>query len=131
MKPRFLAARCLAAILAAGGLFWSSLLWLAYGGDPGPEAILFLAPGYLVTLGYILRTAMLPTCGARTLIWGLSLLVQGGFLVLQVTDTWSQETLLHVFNPAGIWWLLATTASIAGLLLDWEPHSLNVTATED
>ena len=65
-----------------------------------------------------------PALPARLLIWGLSVLVQGAWLVwisvglvqrLAQGGNWNEPPLL-----VG-WWLFATVGSIVGLLLEKEP----------
>jgi hypothetical protein len=68
-------ARLLAILLALGGCYWGVLLspWMLRA-DVSPLAIAIYGPGYLVTLGYIVRSLTTPPPPARILIWVSSLL---------------------------------------------------------
>jgi hypothetical protein len=118
-------ARSLAIVLALGGCFWGLLLapWL-FRADVSPLAVVVFGPGYLVTLGYIVRSASTPPTGVRLLIWVSSLLVQGAWLLFL---TWgviekiaAGGSATHdIGNIMTAWWIFATAASAVGLVADW------------
>jgi len=117
--------RVIASLLALGACFWGILLSpvIAQTSEK-PMVLLTLGPGYVVTLGYLILVFIPPALPARLLIWGLSVLVQGAWLVwigvglvqrLAQGGNWNEPPLL-----VG-WWLFATAGSIVGLLLEKEP----------
>ena len=125
MKMRHNIPRVIASLLALGACFWGILLSpvIAQTSEK-PMVLLTLGPGYVVTLGYLILVFIPPALPARLLIWGLSVLVQGAWLVwigvglvqrLAQGGNWNEPPLL-----VG-WWLFATVGSIVGLLLEKEP----------
>lgn len=116
--------RLLAALLALGGCFWGLILspWF-FRRDVSPLAIATFGPGYLVTLGYIVRSVSTPPLGARYLIWASSFLVQGAWLLWLSWGTMEgiaagRSVLRDVANPMAAWWVFATAASVVGLLCE-------------
>jgi len=105
----------LAVILAIGGTGWG--LFLLSG---GPIALILppFTAGYLVTIGYVCRALSQPHLEVRRGIWVASLLVQGAWMLLL-----GIPSLLECGpNSFAVWWAFATTASVAGLLLEpWVP----------
>jgi hypothetical protein len=112
----------LAYVLALGGCFWGLLLspWL-FRPDVSPLAVVIFGPGYLVTLGYIVRSVCTPPLMARRLIWIASLLVQGAWLA------WFAWALVEKIAAGGApnepalpvaWWVFATAASAIGLFTE-------------
>jgi hypothetical protein len=114
--------RTIAVLLALGGCFWGLLLspWL-FRADVSPMAIAVFGPGYLITLGYIIRSICTPSLGLRRFIWGASLLVQGLWLAC---ITWamaehqlSGQSLNDPLLPIA-WWALAAVASVVALFTE-------------
>jgi hypothetical protein len=114
--------RIVASLLAMGGILWGAfclLLVLAPYGFPGP-AVLAFAPGYLVTVGYLVRACSFPPLAVRYLIWGLSFLVQGGWLLWALVGVAEG----HWFTGSGFesvtlaWWAFAFFASAYGALAE-------------
>ena len=123
-RARSWVARSLAILLALGGCLWGLLLspWL-FQRDVSPLAIAVFGPGYLVTLGYIVRSISTPPPGARLLIWVSSLLVQGGWLLFLIWGVIEKlvaggSVARDIANPATAWLVFATVASLVGLLAD-------------
>ena len=114
--------RLLAVLLALGGCFWGLLLspWIFRPGV-SPAAISGFGPGYLVTLGYIVRSVSTPPLIARRLIWAGSIMVQGSWLVWIVWAIFEQVLAGHTLNEPVLfvaWWLFATATSVVGLLAE-------------
>jgi hypothetical protein len=117
-------ARSLATLLAIGGCFWGLLLspWLLRP-DVSPLAVAVFGPGYLVTVGYIVRSVSKPPTAGRLLIWLSSLLVQGAWLLFliwgMIEKVAAGRSAAHdVANATTAWWAFATLASVVGLLAD-------------
>jgi hypothetical protein len=94
--------RCIAVILAVGGCAWGTLLLGIFG-----VFALFPVPfgvGYVVTVGYCIRAVTVPAYDVRQALWIASLLVQGSWLGITLTDGGIKDVL-------GFWWLFATVAS--------------------
>lgn len=125
VKMRLNIPRVIASLLALGACFWGILLSpLVAESSEKPMVFLTLGPGYGITLGYLILVLIPPALPARLFIWGLSVLVQGAWLVwisvglvqrLAQGGNWNEPPLL-----AG-WWLFATVGSIVGLLLEKDP----------
>ncbi len=120
------APRIVAGLLAIGGIYWSVLLlpWMRQ-----PENLLLklfvFGPGYVVTLGYLIRVFASPPFLGRQVIWGASVLVQGGWLVCHVVATLGHEGgITRLAQPISVvaWWLFATVGSVVALLLEREEH---------
>lgn len=105
--------RYIAISLAIGAGFWGGLLFLVFG----PTAFLPFpfGVGYVVLIGYIIRALSCPELGHRRLIWGLSILVQGGWFCLGLYDV-----LNHMLVQ--LWWTYATFGSVIALIAE-EPDS--------
>lgn len=114
-------ARMLALALAIGGCGWGLLLspWL-FRSDVSPLAVAVFGPGYVVTLGYIVRAITTPRPTVRVFIWSSSLLVQGGWLSYVTWGIVSAGELAakDFANGMTAWWAFATVVSAAGLFLD-------------
>jgi hypothetical protein len=121
VKIRLNIPRVIASLLALGACFWGVPLSPVIA-QTTEKAMVFLTlgPGYVVTLGYSILVFIPPPLPARLFIWGLSVLVQGAWLVwisvglvqrLAQGGNWNEPPLL-----VG-WWLFATVGSIVGLLL--------------
>lgn len=110
--------RTLAVVLALGGCFWGLFV------SPllvSPLAVAVFGPGYLVTLGYIVRVVSTPSLTTRRLIWVGSLLVQGAWLA------WFAWAVIERLAAGGTvnepllpfaWWAFAVLASVVGLLTE-------------
>ncbi|MFM8931358.1 MAG: hypothetical protein ACKOS8_05710 [Gemmataceae bacterium] len=126
LKMQLNIPRVIASLLALGACFWGIILSPVIAeAIEKPMVLLTLGPGYVVTLGYLILVFVPPPLPARLLIWGLSVLVQGAWLVVVgLPSIW--EKLAHgapLNGPLwlGGWWLFATIGSIVGLLLEKEP----------
>jgi hypothetical protein len=114
--------RLLAGVLAIGGTFWGFLLspWL-FRPDASPTAWLVFGPGYLVTLSYYLRAFSMPPNEIRLLIWFVSLIVQGAWLLFMlwgiIPDILAGRSINEPSLPLA-WWVFATIASAFGLVVD-------------
>ena len=123
-RPTSWVARSLAILLAIGGCLWGLLLspWLLRS-DVSPLAVAVFGPGYLVTVGYIVRSVSTPPRAGRLLIWLSSLLVQGAWLLFLIWEVIEKvaagRSAAHdVANVMTAWWAFATVASVVGLLAD-------------
>lgn len=98
------AVQVVALFLALCGVLWGLVILLVAAGLGGtsPTMVFVFSPGYLVTLGYIIRAICTPPFILRCAIWALSVVVQAAWLVLVG---------LSDFNLGTIWWSLATSAS--------------------
>jgi len=119
--------RLIAVMLALAGLVWGVFLLAVALSSAGANWGFFFAvfgPGYLVTIGYLLRAAGTPPLRVRQGIWVVSILVQGAWLVLDVAENlprsrpWESESLLL---PG--WWLLAVVCSTVALRLEKEANT--------
>jgi hypothetical protein len=109
-------------LLALGGTFWGVLLapWLFQPGV-SPVAWVVFGPGYLVTIGYVIRAIGTPPRGARYLIWVSSLLIQGAWLlwlIWDVTERVAEGRSVNEPSLMAAWWLFATVSSVVGLLTE-------------
>ena len=114
--------RLLAILLALAGCFWSLLLapWF-FRPTVSPVAVLLFGPGYLVTLGYIIRSVSTPALTTRRLIWVVSLVVQGGWLAWIALSMFIGVVTGHSLNEPVLvvsWWVFATAASVVGFLAE-------------
>ena len=76
--------KILAGILAVGGLCWGGIIFVLVAEIApllSPWAYAIILPGYILTAGYVWRACRTPDVCLRRVIWGFSLVVQGGFLV--------------------------------------------------
>jgi len=116
----------LATILALGGIAWGllGLYFIVYG--ESVSAVMLFAPGYLVTIGYIWRACWLPSVQWRKVIWGFSVIVQGAWLVFDLTTFHLDFRSVLYFLPV-VWWLFACSGSLWGLVADAaDSHSSSV-----
>jgi hypothetical protein len=113
--------RAIAAVLAIGGAFWGVALAGLFNseGDPGRVLIFCLTagPGYLITLGYLLRAVWYPPLPVSVVIWMSSIVVQGTWLMIGLSDGKLSLFLL--------WWLGAFLASGVALWLEFRQDILN------
>jgi hypothetical protein len=115
-------ARLLAVLLALGGCFWGLLLspWMLRP-DVSPAAVAVFGPGYLITLGYIIRSVSTPPLVVRRLIWSASIIIQGSWLAWTIWAICEQVITGHTLNEPSLptaWWVFATAASVVGLLAE-------------
>jgi hypothetical protein len=79
--------RIIASILAVGGICWGAFLVAVISELAGPVAwwtYCVLLPGYLITMGYIVRAVSNPPLGLRRFIWGASAIVQGAWFLFAI-----------------------------------------------
>lgn len=116
--------RVLVVPLALGGCYWGLLL-LPGLAQPNVESWAFalFGPGYLLTLGYIVRAISTPPLWGRRFLWVLSLLVQGGWFCYDFGGGIMQVMAGRHFNEPILilaWWAFAAVAS--GVALFAEGH---------
>ncbi|HEY1378253.1 MAG TPA: hypothetical protein VGF55_15745 [Gemmataceae bacterium] len=114
--------RLLAAILALGGGYWGLILspWL-FQLDVSPLALVVFGPGYLVTLGYVVRAVSTPSLSTRRFIWIASIIVQGGWLGFALWGIAEKVAAGRMPNEPVLfeaWWALALVLSMAALLAE-------------
>jgi len=114
--------RILAGVLALGGSCWGVLLspWL-FQRDASPLAWVVFGPGYIVTIGYIIRTFSTPPLGVCRAIWVASILVQGAWFFVSIWGISERVAAGNTVNEPILilaWWLFATGASVVGLLTE-------------
>jgi hypothetical protein len=116
--------RRLAIFLAIGGVLWRLFcLPFLILGVPW-RALPTFGPGYLVTVGYLVRACCNPPIRLRVAIWLLSALVQGAWLLLalglvvqgEYFDDYYKAFTFGVVILA--WWTFAFAASVYGVLHD-------------
>jgi hypothetical protein len=117
--------RFLAGVLAVGGILWGVPLSgiFAHGVD---WSWLIFIPGYIITVGYIIRCVYTPRLSWRRVIWGASSIVQGAWLVSIIAAMIYGElryggvTAADVFGPIvfWLWWIFALGISIYALRFD-------------
>ena len=116
--------RVIASLLALGACFWGILLSPVIAQTiEKPMVLLTLGLGYVIMLGYLILVFFPPALPARLLIWGLSVLVQGSWLVWYGVDLVRHLAQGGSWNEPPLflgWWLFATVGSIVGLLLEKE-----------
>ena len=127
--------RFLAGVLAAGGILWGLLSVGAIGING--FSLIFI-PGYIITLGYIIRCVYTPRLLWRRMLWGASALVQGAWLIFyfgtlvygalryavgsRSSDSGSSDSIIgDVVNPFTFWWIFALAISIYGYRSDKGP----------
>ena len=118
--------RFLAGVLAAGGIFWGLLSAAAIKGSGSLVVSLVFIPGYIITLGYIIRCVYTPRLLWRRMIWGASTFVQGAWLVSIIAAMIYGElryggvTAADVFGPivCWLWWIFALGTSIYAVRFD-------------
>jgi|GEM_PF-3305109 len=111
--------RVLAGTLAAGGILWGLFIFLLLAaGGFRPIGVVVAIPGYMATVGYIIRASVNPGLRIRYVIWTSSFLVQScwlGFFVMGATAS-------DVTIPFGVlcvsWWTFAAAASVVALVFD-------------
>ena len=126
--------RLLAGLLAIGGSFWGLILspWL-FRPEASPLAWAVFGPGYLITIGYIIRTISMPPLGVRYLIWVSSLLVQGAWLLWLIWAVIVQLADDHSVNEPSMmaaWWFFATVASAVALSTEGGDPNTNAAPDE-
>jgi hypothetical protein len=126
----FEALRILAALLAAGGIWWGYFLH-----DPFMDhvrhadsfndllGLLIFAPGYLITAGYLIRCLSKPSLAWRRVIWGASALIQGAWLIFLLWATAARQGFFGNLDLVGElifggWWAFAFTSSVYGLAVE-------------
>jgi hypothetical protein len=95
--------KVVSAILAGCGIAWGILLFML---SPAAPSNLILFSGYAITIWYVVRTFSEPPYHVRELMWFLSLVIQGAWLLFGLLGI---GNLFGIFT--GIWWLFATAAS--------------------
>ncbi len=125
MKMRLNIPRVIASLLALGAFCWGILLSPVIAtASEKPMVLLVFGSGYVVTLGYLILVFIPPALPSRLVVWGLSVLVQGAWLVWYGVDLVRHLTHGGSWNEPPLflgWWLFATVGSIVGLLLEKEP----------
>src|SRR5260221_8734344 len=113
--------RLLAVILSIGGVGWGLFCLPFLFWNPS-YALTILGPGYFVTFGYILRACSSMSSGARIVMWFLSALVQGAWLIWALKGVaqvaWFGGTAFEGFTLA--WWTFACLASVWAAFTDRE-----------
>jgi hypothetical protein len=129
--------RFLAGVLAAGGILWGILSVAASTMSQSIVTWLVFMPGYIITIGYIIRCIYTPQILWRRVIWGASTLVQGlwvvfyfgalGYGVLRygvgVSSGDSISIIGDVANLFMLWWIFALCISIYGYRFDKRPKT--------
>jgi hypothetical protein len=118
--------RFLAGVLAAGGIFWGFLCSVFMFHN---LATLIFIPGYIITVGYIVRCCYTPRLLWRRVIWGTSAVVQGAWLIsimgicifsvysdLRHAGDVEDDVLPIIFDS--LWWAFAFGISIYGFWFD-------------
>lgn len=103
----------------AWGIFCACLLGVSFQSwDDNGEIFLIglieFLPGYLVTLGYGIRTLLFPRWIIRQAIWVASFIVQGTWLMTLGLIS-LRENGMNIFF---LWWASATVASLAAFLIE-------------
>jgi hypothetical protein len=105
--------------LAFGACYWGMLLLpMLIRPDVSLLTLLIFGPGYLVTVGYLIRAVSCPPLLVRRFIWLASLLVQGTWIVCISATMAEQINLGLALNEPILplaWWVFATVASVIGL----------------
>jgi hypothetical protein len=110
--------RIMASVLAIVATLWGIFVAvLVLYGPVWWRAYFTFGPGYVVMLGYYWRALGRPSPSWCRVIWGVSLLVQGTWLVF-ATNAAYYEGIRAVGPVFIIWWGIATIASLAGLVFD-------------
>jgi hypothetical protein len=118
--------RVLAALLAAGGIFFSILCAGIVFEERDVLALLVFAPGFVITAGYVSRCFYTPQLFWLRIIWGASAIVQGGWLIYYFApmayrafqhkdDTITSSDFINLMT---LWWLFALVISICGFFYD-------------
>jgi hypothetical protein len=122
--------RFLAGLLAAGGLFCSLFSIAASRISKDFLIYLVFVPGYIITVGYVIRCVYTPQLSWRRVIWGASVFVQGAWLFFYLgvylymslkgenNVASLQDKICDVINPMTFWWVFALSISIYGLRFD-------------
>ena len=108
--------RVIAVALAAGAAFWGALLLQMFG----PAVLLPFNPfglGYVILAGYVVRAVSCPSLGVRRAIWVASLVIQGGWLCISLTDADGLGQAVQKPIPP-LWWGSATLGSVVALLAE-------------
>jgi hypothetical protein len=115
--------RLLASSLALGGVLWGIFIAGLIFESRSVLALLFYVPGYLVTAGYIARCFSAPRHFWLRMIWGISAIVQGGWLIWyfsQIAAIGVPDNLLELINIMSVWWVFAFVVSVFGYFYDKE-----------
>ena len=111
--------RILAGILAVGGLLWGLFCLIFIVAGDTAKALMLFGPGYVVTVGYIVRCCSLPPLAWRRAIWGLSGLVQGAWLLWALSGVVQSGFRGFAFEFITLaWWLFAFAVSVYGLVAE-------------
>jgi hypothetical protein len=121
MKFKFLAG-----LLAAGGIFWTFFSIAASRISDSFLVSLVFVPGYIVTVGHVIRCVCTPRLSWRRVIWGASVFVQGAWLVAIISALICGElryggvAAADVFGPMVLWfwWAFALGISIHAYRFD-------------
>jgi hypothetical protein len=119
--------RFFAGLLAAGGMFWG-LLCIGTFFDLNWGTLAFI-PGYIITVGYILRCFCAPRLLWRQTIWGTSAVVQSAWLVFFISgfpythfqsssESGDSITKIAALTIVLTWWIFAIAISIYGFRFD-------------
>lgn len=111
--------RVLSGLLAIGGILWGLFCLLFFITGDALRSLVLFGPGYVVTIGYIVRFCTNPPLSARRTIWGLSCLVQGawlGWYLWGAAHGGARASTLEFLGVA--WWSLAFGSSVLGLAAD-------------
>jgi hypothetical protein len=112
--------RVLALSLAIGGAAWGLvvLVLLLLGGH-ALDFVLIFGPGYAITAAYAVRACHTPRQKWRLLLWIMSALVQGSWLVPSVLDVvrgGGAQTTFYFLSLG--WWAYAFLVSVYGIVGD-------------
>jgi len=111
--------RLLVLILSIGGVAWGLLCLPFLFWNPS-YAIVIFGPGYVVTVGYLVRICWRLPMGARLGIWWLSAHVQGAWLIWALMGIaeggWFRGGTFEWITL--LWWLFATVASVLAALTE-------------
>ena len=110
---RMSSSRLIATILALGGIIWSVLLLSTFGLWsllPLPFGV-----GYLLTIGYCIRSVANPSMTFRSVLWWGSIVINGVFLAVDLFGNGSQAFEKPV--PL-IWWSFAVSMSSIALVCE-------------
>jgi hypothetical protein len=109
--------RLLAVILSIGGICWGIFCLPFLFWNPSYSMLIF-GPGYVVTIGYLVRACSTPSLESRVGIWILSALVQGIWLIWACCGIFQGARFRgHAFEFVTLgWWVFAFVASVYAIL---------------